>query len=157
MSFSKRVAAFMAGLHAQNVAGSFKFLGAVILRSCLPTFKWTVWWTSSRPFQNVKPQESVETAKKTTTKVSIAFNVAPSGATIALLLITLSERIKTTVCLRLRIFKIMTLKTWKRRRFRGGTRAEDINRFCRLDRKVRLPECWMIPGEWQWMNKTKLQ
>ena len=53
----------------------------------------------------------METAKKQVPKVSIALNVAPSGATIALQLITLSEPTKTTKCWRLRIFKIKTLKT----------------------------------------------
>ena len=38
----------------------------------------------------------METAKKQAPKVSIALNVVPSGATIALQLITLSEPIKTT-------------------------------------------------------------
>ena len=40
----------------------------------------------------------METATKQVPKVSIAFNVAPSGATIALQPITLSEPIKTTGC-----------------------------------------------------------
>ena len=53
----------------------------------------------------------METATKQAAKVSIALNVAPSGATIASLLITLSEPIKTTKCWRLRILKIKTLKT----------------------------------------------
>ena len=53
----------------------------------------------------------METAKKQVPKVSIVLNVAPSGATIALQLITLSEPIKITGCWRLRILKIKTLKT----------------------------------------------
>ena len=40
----------------------------------------------------------METATKQVPKVSIALNVAHSGATIALRLITLSEPIKTTGC-----------------------------------------------------------
>ena len=53
----------------------------------------------------------METATKQALKVSIALNVAPSGATIALQLTTSSEPIKTTECWRLRILKIKTLKT----------------------------------------------
>ena len=94
-----------------ELAESFKFLEVNILKTCRPTFEWTVCWMSWL-FKNATSMEwSVETATKQAPKVSIALNVAPSGATIASLLITLSEPIKTTKCWRLRILKIKTLKT----------------------------------------------
>ena len=109
-SFNERVAN-MARSHARNVAESFKFLEVDVLKTCRPTFEWTICWMSWL-FKNATSMEwSVETATKQAAKVSIALNVAPSGATIASLLITLSEPIKTTKCWRLRILKIKTLKT----------------------------------------------
>ena len=97
ISFSERVAN-MARLHARNVAKSFKFLEVDILKIYRPTFEWTVCWMLWL-FKNATSLEwSVETAKKQAPKVSIALNVVPSGATIALQLITLFEPIKTTGC-----------------------------------------------------------
>ena len=116
-SFNERVPN-MARSHARNVAESFKFLEVDILKTCRPTFEWTVCWMSWL-FKNATSMEwSVETAKKQALKVSIALNVVPSGATIALQLITLSEPIKTIVCWRLRIFNIKILKTcWSGQHF----------------------------------------
>ena len=43
--FNERVAN-MARSHARNVAESFKFLEVDILKTCRPTFEWTVCWMS---------------------------------------------------------------------------------------------------------------
>ena len=88
-----------------------KLLEVDILKTCRPIFDLTVCrmlWI----LKNATSLEwSPETAKKQVPNFLIALNVAPSGATIALQLITLSASIKTTECWRLRMFKIKTFKT----------------------------------------------
>ena len=109
-SFSERMAN-LARLPARNVAERSKLLEVDILKTCRPIFEWIVCrmlWI----LKNATSLEwSPETAKKQVPNFLIALNVAPSGATIKLQLITLSASIKTTECWRLRMFKIKTIKT----------------------------------------------
>ena len=75
----------------------------------------------------------MEIATKQAPKVTIALNVAPSGATSALRLTTSSEPIKTTGCWRLKIFKIKTLKTLKRPVYcqKKHHENEELKFFCK--------------------------